>query len=213
MKFRVTASAILVIMVIAAGAVFAGIGHDHDHATVGKAAPEFSLADISGKSHKLSDYKGKYVVLEWTNPDCPFVRKHYSSGNMQKLQAAWAEKEVVWLTICSSAQGKQGYYEADELKKKTKEEKFSATAYLIDAAGTVGHLYQARTTPHMYVIDPAGILIYTGAIDDKPSTKTADVDGATNYVQACLTSAMNGKEVATTATTPYGCSIKYAASK
>ena len=193
--------------------MLAGAGHSHDHATIGKAAPEFALVDITGKSHKLSDYKGKYVVLEWTNPDCPFVRKHYDSGNMQSLQSQWAEKEVVWLTICSSAEGKQGYYEADELTKKMKGSKFAATAYLLDTAGKVGHLYEARTTPHMYIIDPKGVLLYAGAIDDKPSTKQADIKGATNYVQDCLTAATSGKALATTATTPYGCSVKYASSK
>jgi len=210
MNLRVIASLALLGAALVAGTALAGATHDHSHAEIGKAAPDFALTDINGKDYKLSDYRGKYVVLEWTNPDCPFVRKHYDSGNMQSLQSEWSGKEVVWLTICSSAVGKQGYYEPEQLQKSLTQKKFSATAYLLDPSGDVGHLYDARTTPHMYVIDPSGMLLYAGAIDDKPSTNKADVDGATNYVQACLTAAMNGKEVATSATTPYGCSIKYA---
>ncbi len=208
MSFRHTAAGILLGISVVIGTVFAG--NDHGKASIGKTAPDFSLTDSGGKDHKLSDYRGKYVVLEWINFDCPFVRKHYGSGNMQKLQTSWAEKEVVWLTICSSAEGKQGYYTGNDLKEHMKSSKIASAAYLLDTSGTVGRMYEARTTPHMFVIDPEGKLIYAGAIDNKPSTKTADIEGATNYVQACLTSAVAGKAVTTTASTPYGCSIKYA---
>lgn len=207
MKRRITA--IIGAICVTAAVAVAG-DHDHKHAKVGEAAPDFTLPDLDGKEHKLSQYKGKYVVLEWTNPDCPFVKKHYDSKNMQKLQSAWVKKDVVWLTICSSAPGKQGYYEPSDIKSQMKKTQSSATAYLRDTGGAVGHMYQAKTTPHMYVIDPDGKLIYAGAIDDKPSTKKADIDGATNYVQACLEAATSGKAVATATSTPYGCSIKYA---
>jgi len=173
-------------------------------------APDFALADLDGKTRKLSDFRDRFVVLEWNNPDCPFVRKHYESGNMQKLQKEWGSQGVVWLTICSSAPGKQGYYEPSDIKRIMKDHKSAAAAYLRDTDGTVGRLYGAKTTPHIYIIDPKGILIYAGAIDDKPSTKKTDIRGATNYVQACLDNVMAGKAVATKATTPYGCSVKYA---
>ncbi len=179
-------------------------------AKIDEAAPDFTLADVKGNNHSLSDYKGKYVVLEWTNMDCPFVEKHYNSGNMQKLQKTFTKQGVVWLRICSSAEGTQGYYSNAGIKSRVKKSKAMQTAYLIDADGSVGHLYGAKTTPHMFVIDPKGRLIYAGGIDDKPSTKLADIDGATNYVSGCLEAAMSGKPVAHKTATPYGCSIKYA---
>jgi peroxiredoxin len=179
-------------------------------AAIDKPAPAFELPGIDGKSYKLSDFKGRYVILEWNNFDCPFVKKHYDSGNMQALQKKYVEAGAVWLTICSSAAGKQGYNEPDALKTLTAEKKLASTAYLRDVDGKVGKAYGARTTPNMYVIDPAGNLIYAGAIDDKPSTSAADIKGATNYVQASLDAAMGGTAVATKSTTPYGCSIKYA---
>jgi len=188
----------------------AGSTTDPPRAAIDKEAPDFSLTDVTGTAHKLSQYRGKYVVLEWTNPDCPFVRKHYGSDNMQALQRRWVERDVVWLTICSSAAGQQGFYEAGDVRKQMEKSKAAPSAYLLDSDGTVGHAYGARTTPHMYVIDPKGTLIYAGAIDDKPSTKTADIDGASNYVQSCLEAATAGKPVATKTTTPYGCSVKYA---
>lgn len=179
-------------------------------AAVDKPAPDFSLTGIDGKTYKLSDYKGKYVVLEWNNPDCPFVKKHYNSGNMQALQKKYTDEGVVWLTICSSAKGKQGYYEPAALVDMTKEKKCASTAYLRDPAGTVGREYGAKTTPHMFVINPEGALIYAGAIDDKPSVDPKDIKSATNYVAACLNESMAGKPVATSSTTSYGCSVKYA---
>lgn len=184
--------------------------HAKLQAAIDKLAPDFSLKAIDGNEYKLSQFKGKYVVLEWNNPDCPFVRKHYGKGNMQALQRKYREKGVVWLTICSSAPGKQGYYEPSEVKKHLESEKSAATAYLLDREGEVGRMYGAKTTPHMFVIDPERVLIYSGAIDDKPSTKTADLAGATNYVQACLDAVLRGKSVKTKTTTPYGCSVKYA---
>lgn len=185
-------------------------GDETKHAEIDKPAPGFALADQNGKEYSLSDFKGRYVVLEWTNPDCPFVRKHYDSGNMQSLQKAYAKKGVVWLSICSSAPGKQGYYQGADITKQIEGKKGMQLAYLVDADGSVGRMYGAKTTPHMFVIDDDGVLIYAGGIDDKPSTNTADIDGATNYVQQCLDAAMSGKPVPTKTSTPYGCSIKYA---
>jgi peroxiredoxin len=176
---------------------------------VDQAAPEFTLTDSNGKQHSLSDFHGKFVVLEWVNYDCPFVRKHYGSRNMQRLQRAYTEKDVVWLSICSSAPGKQGYFEPDELQARIIEEDAVPTAYLIDADGAVGKLYEARTTPHMFVISPKGILLYAGAIDDIASTDVDDVPKATNYVRTALDAALAGKPVTTTSTKSYGCSVKY----
>lgn len=178
-------------------------------ATVGKPAPGFTLVDAAGKKQALADYKGKWVVLEWVNFDCPFVRKHYDSKNMQTLQGKYAGQEVVWLSICSSAPGKQGYFEGDALKKRIQDEGIKSTAYLIDATGEVGRLYEAKTTPQMFVINPEGVLLYGGAIDDRPSAKPEDVQGATNYVVDALTLGMSGKPVATSWTKSYGCSVKY----
>jgi peroxiredoxin len=181
----------------------------HSVAEVGKIAPDFTLADSKGKKHSLSDFEGKYVILEWVNYDCPFVKKHYNSKNMQSLQDMAAEKEVVWLSICSSAAGKQGYFEGDELNERIEKEGSKATAYLVDEDGQVGMTYEAKTTPHMYVIDPEGVLIYAGAIDDRPSTKVADVEGANNYVVSALTASMAGEDLDTDWTKSYGCSVKY----
>lgn len=178
-------------------------------AKVDEPAPDFTLTAADGETHSLSDFKGKYVVLEWVNYDCPFVHKHYSSGNLPKLQKAYRDKDVVWLAICSSAEGKQGYFEGDALHKRIKEEKAAHTAYLIDEDGKVGKMYQAQTTPHMYVINPDGVLIYAGAIDDKPTTRNSDIEGATNYVVAALEASMNGEDVNTKTKKAYGCSVKY----
>ncbi len=177
---------------------------------VGKAAPNFSLPDTNGKTRSLSDLKGKYVVLEWYQPDCPFVRKHYRSGNMQALQKEYTAKGVTWLTIDSSAPGEEGNYPAARLNEIAAQDGSARTALLLDPAGEVGRLYGAKTTPDMYIIDPKGILVYKGAIDNKRSTDLADVKTATNYVQVALDAAMAGKTVSTTATQPYGCSVKYA---
>lgn len=178
-------------------------------AKVGETAPGFTLVDINGNEHSLSDYAGKFVVLEWINYDCPFVQKHYNSGNMQALQKKYREKDVVWLTICSSAEGKQGYFSTDEINKRSREHGANFTAYLIDESGEVGKAYGAKTTPHMYIISPEGSLIYAGGIDDTPSTDVADIETATNYVSAALDAAMNGGEVEVKVSKPYGCSVKY----
>jgi peroxiredoxin len=178
-------------------------------AEIGKPAPNFTLTDPDGESHSLADYKGSYVVLEWVNFDCPFVHKHYSSGNMQTLQAAYKLKGVKWLSICSSAPGKQGFFEGDSLKSRIFQEHSQAAAYLIDSSGTVGKMYGAKTTPHMFIVNPEGTLIYAGGIDDKPTTKLEDAKLATNYVRKTLNAAMKGEEVEVKSAPPYGCSVKY----
>ena len=177
---------------------------------VGKQAPDFTLTDTNGKTQHLSDYKGKYIVLEWYQPDCPFVRKHYNSGNMQALQKEYAAKGVVWLSIDSSAAGQEGYYPSAELNQISTKSGAVRTALLLDADGKVGHLFGAKTTPDMYIINPQGVLVYQGAIDDKPSTDLADVKTAKNYVKSALNAVMGGQTVATASTRPYGCSVKYA---
>lgn len=181
------------------------------HAEVenGKVAPEFSLTDLNGQSRSLSEYKGKFVVLEWVNPECPFVKKHYQHGDMQKLQADYTSKDVVWLAINSSADGKQGNYSPEKWQEVLAEQKWKATATLLDADGKVGKLYGAQTTPHMYVINPEGILIYQGAIDSVKSTDSSDIANAQNYVRLALDEAMAGKPVTTASTKSYGCSVKY----
>lgn len=176
---------------------------------VGSEAPNFTLVDSNGKSHSLSDFKGKYVVLEWLNHGCPFVKKHYGTGNMQKLQSSYIAKGVVWLSIASSAPGKEGYMDAEQTNAAIKEKNSQAAAVLIDADGKVGKSYGARTTPHMYIVNPEGKLIYAGAIDDNSSSRAASVEGAKNYVVQALDEAMAGKAVSEAATEPYGCSVKY----
>jgi peroxiredoxin len=176
---------------------------------VGSPAPAFTLTDTKGKQHKLADFKGKYVVLEWVNFGCPFVKKHYGSGNMQATQKKAVDKGVVWLSVCSSADGKQGHMEADEWNEQIAERKLASTAVLLDESGAVGKTYGAKTTPHMYIINPAGVLIYKGAIDDKPSTNQDDIPGARNHVLAALDESLAGKPVSMASTTPYGCSVKY----
>lgn len=176
---------------------------------VGQPAPDFTATDSQGQTHKLSEYRGKYVVLEWTNNGCPFTLKHYTSGNMQALQKVWTAKGVVWLTVLSSHPGAQGYMTAAEENTYLTREHAAPTAALLDPSGAIGHEYQAKTTPDMYVIDPSGKLIYAGAIDNRPTTDVDDVKGATNYVTAALTEAMAGQPVADSYTRPYGCSVKY----
>ncbi len=176
---------------------------------VGDTAPDFTGTDSNGNSHKLSEYRGKYVVLEWTNNGCPYTLKHYASGNMQALQKDWTAKGVVWLTVLSSAPGEQGYMTAAQENSYLSKEKASPTAALLDPTGAIGHEYAAKTTPHMFVIDPSGKLIYAGAIDDHPTTDTSDIKASKNYVSAALTEAMAGQPVATSSTRPYGCSVKY----
>lgn len=175
----------------------------------GQSAPGFTLKSADGKTHSLSDFKGDYVVLEWINYGCPFVKKHYDAGNMQKLQKQYTDKGVVWLAICSSAPGKQGYMEPSEIVAKNADIGAAPTAYLIDADGTVGKAYGAKTTPQMVIIDPQGQVIYHGAIDSIRSANPKDVDKADNYVSQALDEAMNGQPVSTPSSRPYGCSVKY----
>lgn len=177
---------------------------------IGKSAPNFTLKDVDGKVHNLNDFSGKYVVLEWINFDCPFVVKHYSGHNMQTLQKYYRDKGIVWLAICSSAPGKQGHFASKEIKKRIADNKAMMNAYLIDEDGKVGKLYDARTTPHMYVISPDGKLLYQGAIDDKKSTDKADIPNSKNYVREVLDNVLGGRDYPTTTTQPYGCSVKYA---
>lgn len=182
-------------------------------ATVGKAAPDFTLTDVNGKAVKLSDFKGKHVVLEWTNPNCPFVVKHYGSNNMQSLQKDKTAKNVVWLAVNSTAKSHQDYMAPAALSAKMIGEwKGAPTHLLMDEPGKVGQAYQAKTTPHMYVIDPKGTLVFAGGIDDKRSANPADVKTAKNFVRAALDESMAGKPVSVATATPYGCSIKYASS-
>lgn len=178
-------------------------------AVVGKAAPSFTLMDMNGQRVRLDAFKGKYVVLEWVNFQCPFVGKHYGSGNMQALQKKYTEKGVVWLSICSSAPGKQGFVTGPEAKELVQHREAVPTRFLLDPKGTVGKAYGAKTTPHLFVIDPKGRVLYNGAIDDRPSTKREDIEGATNYLTAALESAMAGQKIEVAATQPYGCSVKY----
>ena len=176
---------------------------------VGEPAPAFSLSGSDGKVHALSDYKGQYVVLEWTNDGCPFVHKQYDSGTMQSLQKEETAKGVAWLSIVSSAKGKEGYVDATKAAELTRARKASPTVVLLDPTGVAGHAYGARTTPHMFVISPDGKLIYMGGIDSIASADPSDIPKATPYVKAALAEAMAGKGVTNAVTTPYGCSVKY----
>jgi peroxiredoxin len=176
---------------------------------VGNPAPDFTGTDSNGKTQSLSEYKGKYIVLEWSNRDCPFTRKHYESGNMQSLQKEWTAKGVVWLTILSSAPGQQGYVTASEENAQLARVHASPTAAILDPEGTIGHEYDAKTTPNMFVINPSGKLIYAGAIDDHATPDAGDIKVSKNYVSEALSQAMAGGVVATSYTRPYGCSVKY----
>ena len=179
-------------------------------ATLGRPAPNFTLQGADAKSHSLSQFHGKYVVLEWTNPQCPFVHKFYGSDTMQKLQKEETAKGVVWLRINSGAPGHDGAQTAAQMADYVKANHVAATHSLLDPTGKVGHMYGARNTPQMFVINPQGILIYAGGIDNKPSPDPADISSATNYVTAALDESMAGKSVATPSAPPYGCSVKYA---
>lgn len=190
-------------------AIFFQTFAEDNKAKIDETAPNFTLKDSHGKSHSLSDFAGKYIVLEWINYDCPFVKKHYDGDDMQKLQKEYAEKGVIWLAICSSAPGKQGHFDNDEINKRIKSHKAKYTAYLIDENGKVGKMYGAKTTPHMYIIDKSGILRYAGAIDSIKSTDKADVAKAKNYVKTVFDELLNGKPVSEKTTAPYGCSVKY----
>lgn len=178
-------------------------------AKIGTAAPDFSVVDMNGKTQKLSDYKGKYVILEWYNKDCPYVRKHYDSKNMQKLQTEMTGKGIVWLTVNSSAPGKQGHLSAADTKTNAAKEGSKASDILLDEKGVMGKAYGAKTTPHMYLIDPQGVLRYNGAIDSNDSADPKTIATAENYIVAAVNSAQKGEKIPKETTKPYGCSVKY----
>ncbi len=178
-------------------------------ARLNESAPDFKLTDSNGNEHSLSDFTDKIIVLEWINFDCPFVKKHYDSKNMQSLQEKYTAKDVVWLAICSSNEGKQGNLSVEEINKRSKNLDAKFTAYLMDEDGKVGKLYGAKTTPHMYIIDKSGMLVYAGGIDDKATTDIDDIEDSKNYVSAALDALLTGKEVSVQSSTPYGCSVKY----
>jgi peroxiredoxin len=181
----------------------------HSAVEPGDTAPEFSLKDSKENPQKLSTYAGKFVVLEWMNPECPFVKKHYSGGNMQKLQKEYTAKGVIWLSIISSAPGKQGYCTGPQAEANRKDQKAFPTAVLLDPSGEVGQKYGAKTTPQIFIINPEGKVIYAGAIDSIRSTNSADCSKADNYVRETLDAALAGKPVSHPSTPPYGCGVKY----
>jgi AhpC/TSA family len=195
---------------IAAAIVGLTVATAHAAAIVGQPAPNFSAADTAGNEVSLSDFNGKTVVLEWVNPGCPFVRKHYDSGNMPATQRAATARGVVWLAVDSTAREHRDYRTPAELAHWMADHHAAATDTLMDPDGRVGRAYGARTTPHLFIVDPAGTLIYAGGIDDKPTTDPADIATATNYVDAALAESLAGKPVTAAATRPYGCSVKYA---
>jgi peroxiredoxin len=177
---------------------------------VGKPAPDFSATDVQGQPFKLSDHKGKIIVLEWTNPECPFVKKHYETGNMQKVQKAALEKGAEWIVINSAAPEKQGHLTSAEAIQVAEQAGASNTAQILDETGEVGKLYGAQTTPHMFVIDKDGNVAYMGAIDDNSSPKHETVETAKNYVAEAVSALTEGKSVETSVSQPYGCAVKYA---
>ena len=178
-------------------------------ARVGEPSPAFTATATAGSSVSLADYRGKLVILEWTNHECPYVRKHYETGNMQALQKEATGQGVIWLSIISSALNEQGHVTPGQADELTATRKASPTAVLLDPQGKVGRLYGATNTPHMYIVDKAGMLVYAGAIDDRPTSRKADVQGANNYVRAALQAVTAGQPVKTPVTRAYGCTVKY----
>jgi len=197
------------LLLIAIAALVTGPLYAADVPPVGSAAPDFSAPDTNGKTHSLSQYKGKYVVLEWFNPECPFVKKHYGSDNMQKLQQEYTGKGVVWLTIDSNAPGTEGNITPDQAEKIMASWKTKQTALLLDPESKVARSYGAKNTPNMVVINPEGKIVYEGAIDNKATPNPADIPNSTNYVKAALDESLAGKPVSNPTTKPYGCSVKY----
>lgn len=191
-------------------ALFVGfVGNASAAARVGEPAPAFTGADTQGKTHQLEDYRGKTVVLEWTNHDCPYVRKHYGAGNMQDQQREAAAQGVIWLSVISSAPGEQGHVSPAEADQLTQSRKAAPHAVLLDPAGQIGQAYGAKTTPHMYIINPAGQLVYMGGIDSITTADPADIPKAEQYVRVALQEQAAGKPISTPVTRPYGCSVKY----
>lgn len=182
---------------------------DRTGAVIGEQAPDFSVVDAEGNMHSLSDYEGQYVILEWLNHGCPFVRKHYDGENMQRLQKKYTDMGVAWFSVVSSAPGTQGYMEPDETLATAEEKGAVPTAILLDSDGTMGRAYDARVTPQMYIINPDGVLEFNGAIDDQPSARASSLEGAHNYVETAMASLMNGEPLDVTTNTPYGCTVKY----
>lgn len=178
-------------------------------AVPGQPAPDFSLTDVTGKAHRLSDFRGKHVVLEWFNQGCPFVQKHYESGNMQELQQRYTARGVVWLTVSSTNPKSSDYRDPERARGVMSDWRMAPTAMMLDEAGTVGRSFGAKATPHMFVVDPKGVVVYAGAIDDKPTWRPEDVKSATNWVAAALDESMAGKPVSRPTTAAYGCSVKY----
>jgi peroxiredoxin len=197
------------LLLIAITALVTGPLYAADVPPVGSAAPDFSAPDTNGKTHSLSQYKGKYVVLEWFNPECPFVKKHYGSDNMQKLQQEYTGKGIVWLTIDSNAPGTEGNITPDQAQKIMASWKTKQTALLLDPESKVARSYGAKNTPNMVVINPEGKIVYEGAIDNKATPNPADIPNSTNYVKAALDESLAGKPVSNPTTKPYGCSVKY----
>ena len=179
-------------------------------ARVGEPAPRFTATSSAGGRVSLGDSRGKIVVLEWTNHECPYVRKHYETGNMQALQKEATSQGVIWLSVISSAPGEQGHVSPTQANELTRSRNAGPTAVLLDPEGTAGRMYGATNTPHMYVIDRAGLLVYAGAIDDRPTSSRSDVQGAHNYVRAALRAVAAGQPVKTPVTRAYGCTVKYA---
>ncbi|MGQ9818447.1 MAG: thioredoxin family protein [Candidatus Kapaibacteriales bacterium] len=180
-----------------------------EQAKVDSIAPDFTLPSVKGKEISLSNYKDKIVVLEWINFDCPYVRKHYETGNIPKMQQEYTNQDIIWLGICSSAPGKQGHLEKNEILERINEYNAYFTEYLIDETGKVGKTYGAKTTPHYFIIDKNGLLVYSGAIDDKPNTNKEDIATARNYVRDVLNALLSQKTPPLKVTKPYGCSVKY----
>ena len=199
----------LLVSLISASLSFLAVSAASAAATVGQPAPAFALTDTNGKAVNLADYKGKTVVLEWHNPECPFVKKHYDSANMQGLQSKYTKDGVVWLAVSSTEPGHQDYKKPDVVNGILKTSKASPTAYLMDDSGATGKSYGAKTTPHMYIISAQGTLVYAGGIDDKRSSNVADIKTAKNFVAAALDEIKAGKPVSVATSTPYGCSVKY----
>jgi hypothetical protein len=197
-------------LTLGAALAFGPLPAAHAAATVGQAAPAFTLVDSTGQSRSLGEFAGKTVVLEWTNAECPFVKKHYGAENMQAQQRKATADDVVWLTVNSSAPGQQGHVDGAGAEKIRGGARAAQTAYLLDPDGTAGHAYGAKTTPHMYVIDPQGMLRYAGAIDSIASADTGDIAKATQFVPQALTEMAAGQPVSMAVTRPYGCAVKYA---
>ncbi len=191
--------------------MFSGAATDANGVPTGEKVPDFTAVDSNGKERSLSDFEGKTVILEWSNKDCPAVKKFYDDGHMQGWQKRYtAREDVVWLTVCSSAQGKQGHMTGEEWNQRIQETGMASTAVLIDEDGELGRMFAAKTTPHIYVIDGEGTLRYQGAIDSVRSTKAEDVEGATNYLVNAADAVLAGGEVSPNTTAPYGCSVHYA---